>query len=150
MTPAFAIGPANVQDVTAMAAILTDWADDAPWLLPRPTLADNRAWCENLIAGQEVLAARAPAFLGFLARDGETVSALYLAPLARRRGVGAALVKAARAGRSRLEVWTWGANAAALAFWQAQGFRIVATTEGGEDAGGMPDLNLEWRRGPGP
>ncbi len=83
---------------------------------------------------------------GFLAREGEEVLALYLAPEARGRGVGKALLDAAKAGRERLTLWAFQRNAAALRFYAREGFAEVERTDGAGNEAGLPDVRLVWER----
>lgn len=135
------------EDAVALGAILSDWVTGAAWMPRLHDHGDDRLFCEHLIATQQVLVARDPRVLGFLARDDEVVTALYLAPGVRGRGIGTMLLDAARDGMPRLHVWTYSANRGAIRFWSREGFRLIATTEGGDEGDGLPDLHMEWRAG---
>ena len=69
---------------------------------------------------------------GFLALDGEGyVAGLYLAPEARGRGIGAALLAAAKAARPEgLSLWAFLANEGARRFYAREGFVESGRTEG--------------------
>ena len=111
-----------------------------------------------LIAGMEVTVAcpapgrglaravRAAPPVGFLARRGAFVHALYLAPRARRRGIGSALLAAAKATSERLTLWVFAANLPARAFYATHGFQAVEAGDGSGNDEGLPELRLEWRR----
>ncbi len=86
--------------------------------------------------------------LGFLALDGKDVRALYLAPDARGRGVGRALLGRAKAGRDRLSLWAFEANPRAVAFYRREGFRVVERTDGSGNEEGLPDLRMVWEVAP--
>ncbi len=55
--------------------------------------------------------------------DGGWVEQLYVAPEHLRRGYGSQLVRLAQATRGELALWTFEANVAARAFYEAHGFR---------------------------
>ncbi len=86
------------------------------------------------------------AVAGFVAVDGEGyVGGLYLAPEARGRGIGAALLDVAKAARPEgLMLWAFVANAAARRFYAREGFVVAGGTEG-ENEEGLPDVLLTWR-----
>lgn len=140
------IGPARPEDAAAMGKVLSDWIDTTPWMPRLHSFEEDRRFCAGLIATQQVLVARGPGVEGFLSCDGLCVTCLYLAQGARGRGLGARLMDAAKAGRDRLVVWTFAANPGAIRFYQREGFRIIATTEGDGNEEGMPDVQLEWQR----
>ena len=89
--------------------------------------------------------AREPGPVGFLARSGEDIPALYLAPAARGRGIGKALLDRAKVAAPRLCLWTFRDNVGARAFYEREGFREIARTEGENDEG-LPDVRLQWER----
>jgi GNAT superfamily N-acetyltransferase len=73
------------------------------------------------------------------------VGGLYLAPEARGRGVGRALVAAAKARRPEgLTLWTFVANEGARRFYAREGFVEVGRTEG-ENEEGLADVLLAWK-----
>lgn len=144
---AVSLAIARPEDAVALAAILSDWVAGAAWMPRLHDHGDDRLFCDHLIATQRVFVARDPRVLGFLALDEDVVTALYLAPGTRGRGIGVMLLDAARTDRARLHLWTYSANRDAIRFWSREGFRLIATTEGGDGGDGLPDLHMEWRRG---
>ncbi len=141
-----AITTAHPEDAAAIGRVLSDWIDTTPWMPRLHTVEEDHRFCANLIATQRVLVARGPQVLGFLSCDGLLVTCLYLDAESRGRGVGARLMDAAKEGRDRLAVWTFAANPGAIRFYQREGFRIIATTEGDGNEEAMPDVQLEWQR----
>ena len=124
-----------------MGAILSDWIDATPWVPRLHTRDEDAAFCASLVPCAHV----SDEVDGFIALDGEVIPALYVAQEARRQGHGRALLDHAKSGADRLSLWTFAANAEAIAFYAAQGFSEIART-GGENDEGLPDVRLEWRR----
>lgn len=138
---------ATPEDASALARILGDWVRETGWMPVLHTREEDEGFLSRLIAGTEVTVAEDGATLGFLARDGEEVRALYLAPEARGRGVGRALLDRAKAGRGRLWLWAFEANVRAVAFYLREGFRVVERTDGSGNAERLADLRLAWEPG---
>ena len=104
---------------------------------------EDRRFLSRLIAEQEVTTLRDwRGAQGFLARDGEVVHALYLAP--RARGRGKRLLDRAKAQSRRLELWTFQDNAGARAFYAREGFAEVEMTDGNGNDAKLPDVRLVW------
>jgi GNAT superfamily N-acetyltransferase len=103
---------------------------------------EDLGFLHGLIARSEVFVAEG----GFLARDGDEVLALYLAPDARGRGVGKALLDAAKEGRERLMLWAFQRNTGALRFYAREGFVEVERTDGARNDERLPDVRLVWER----
>jgi len=139
---------ARSEDAAACAAIFNAWVDATPWM-PRVHPADDveRFYREHIMATCQVTVAEADGrVLGFTAVDGEgLVASFYLAPEARGRGVGRALLDAAKAERPEgLMLWAFVANAGALRFYAREGFVEVARTDGDNEEG-LPDVMLRWK-----
>jgi ribosomal protein S18 acetylase RimI-like enzyme len=82
--------------------------------------------------------------VGFLLIDGEDIDHLYVRPGWQRRGIGLSLLNKAKAlSPQRLELWTFQRNTNARAFYEAQGFRAGAYTEGRNEEN-EPDVKYEW------
>ena len=138
--------PARPEDAAACAAIFNDWVDATDWM-PRVHPPDDveRHYREHVLAGLrgDGGGGRRARWRGFSRSTARGSSAgLYLAPEARGRGVGAALVEAAKARRPEgLTLWTFVANAGARRFYAREGFVEVGRTEG-ENEEGLPDVLL--------
>jgi len=139
---------AGAADAPACAAIFNAWVDATTWM---PRLHDAgdvaRFYREHVMATCEVVIAEAGGrTLGFVAVDGEGfVASLYLAAAARGRGIGRALLDAAKARHPEgLLLWAFVANDGALRFYAREGFVEVARTAG-ENEEGLPDVMLRWK-----
>ncbi len=84
--------------------------------------------------------------VGFMVMEGSAVEALFIVPERRRLGGGARLMRQARQLADRLTVEVNEQNAAALAFYVAQGFEIVSRSSTDRAGRAYPLLLLEERR----
>ncbi len=148
VTAGVVLRPAGAADADACAAIFNAWVDATPWM-PRVHPAEDvvRHHREHVFATCAVtVAEERGGVVGYLAVDGEGfVAGLYLAPGARRRGIGAALLAAAKAARPEgLTLWAFAANEGARRFYAREGFVEAGRTDG-ENEEGLPDRLLTWR-----
>ena len=82
--------------------------------------------------------------VAFMLIDGEDIDHLYVRPGWQRRGVGLSLLnKAKELSPHRLELWTFLRNRNARSFYEAQGFRAVAYTDGRNEEN-EPDVKYVW------
>jgi ribosomal protein S18 acetylase RimI-like enzyme len=159
------IRPATADDLTAVRAVLvTTWHDtydaiDGPEAVTRIT----NIW-HSIAALQTQLAKPGISFLVATARDtgavvatslaslspdegAVTVSRLYILPALQRSGLGQHLLKATLAGfpqATRVSLEVAPQNARAIAFYRAQGFHQVSTTQNcGEPGSGLAALIYE-------
>jgi len=141
------LGPARPADAPAIAAILSEWIDETPWMPRIHRREDELGFAADLIArGWVTVARRGGAVLGFLARDGAEVQALYVAGAARGQGIGAALLARAQKASPRLGLWTFQFNHGAQAFYARHGFAESHRTGGAGNDEKLPDIRYEWRR----
>ena len=82
--------------------------------------------------------------VAFLALDGDEIDHLYVDPAHQRRGLGTALLADAKAQREHLELWVFQRNRNAIAFYEAHGFAIVASTDGADNEEREPDHRMAW------
>ena len=140
------IGPAQAGDDFALAAILSDWIDETPWMPRLHTREDDRAFVADLIHSGGVLSLREDGRpVGFLFESGGHIGAFYLAPEVRRRGLGRRLLDLLKTEYPRLDLWTFAANAEARRFYLREGFVEVERTAGDNDEG-LTDIRLVWRK----
>lgn len=83
--------------------------------------------------------------LGFAAVAGAWLEQLYVDPDAQGRGVGRALLDAARAGSpSGIALHVFARNARARAFYEAAGFVLTAHGDGHRNEEREPDCTYRW------
>lgn len=141
---------ARPTDAGAVGAILTAFTERTPWMPRLRSAAEDIACAGEMIdRGWVRVAEIGPAaggrVAGFIARDGAAIHALYVAPDARRRGIGTALLAEAQAAADALELETFEANAAARAFYAAQGFAETGRSAGAGNDEGLPDVRWRWQ-----
>lgn len=141
-----ALRDARSTDAGAVGAILSALIDGTPWMPRLYSRAQDISFAGNMIDHGWVRVAEAQTgVVGFLARDGAEVNALYVAPEARGQGVGSALLTEAQSLSPALELFTFQANAGAQRFYARHGFSETARSDGAENDEGLPDIRLEWR-----
>ncbi len=141
------IAKAKPDDAAAIGTILSDWIDETDWMPRIHTREQEQAFAADLVARGWVSVARLQGrVVGFLARDGAEVVALYVARDARGQGVGTALLARARRRQDRLALWTFQFNHPARAFYEAQGFREHHRTGGAGNDEKLPDIRFVWER----
>ena len=139
---------AKPRDARRLARVLSDWVAETPWMPALHTSAEDRRYLRRLIEGADVVTLRTwRGPQGFLARDGEMIHALYLAPAARGHGQGRRLLDIAKVRAPRLTLWTFQANLGARKFYAQQGFVEVEATDGAGNDENLPDVRLVWQRG---
>ncbi len=138
---------ARPRDARPLAAILHGWTAETGWMPRIHTAEETAGLLRRLIRTCDVDTVRGwRGPVGFLARDGAVIHALYLAPGARGRGWGRRLLDRAKARAPRLTLWAFQANGRALAFYAREGFVEVERSDGAGNDEKLPDVRLEWRR----
>jgi GNAT superfamily N-acetyltransferase len=126
-----------------------------PYLPDLHTPAEDRAFVrERMFARCAVWVAAGPASIrtgdaalhGFCAFREDWVDQLYVDPALHRRGLGARLLAEAKAAHPRLQLWVFQRNLPAIAFYEAQGFRLVRRTDGHDNEEREPDALYAWER----
>jgi GNAT superfamily N-acetyltransferase len=140
------LGDATPQDASAIAQILSDWIDETEWMPRLHTRVGDVEFCLGLIGAGQVRLLRGPGGIaGFLAREGDYVPALYLAPPWRGQGFGTRLLDDAKAlSPGRLWLWTFQANARARRFYLRAGFHEAELTDGADNQEHLPDVKMVW------
>lgn len=141
-------------DAPACAAILNHWIDATDWMPRVHDAADLESYFRDnvLDAHSSWVAEHRGDACGFLALDvgQRLVTALYLSPEARGRGIGRVLLDRAKAASPQgLGLWTFVANTGARAFYHREGFREAARTDGDNEEG-LPDILFRWTPEAGP
>jgi GNAT superfamily N-acetyltransferase len=139
---------AKTEDAADLAAILREWIHETPWIPKLHDAEEVQLFLLHLIGTQEVtLVDLDGCRAGFLARDAAEISALYLAPSARGKGLGGQLLDRAKAASPRLELWTFEANSGARRFYAREGFTEAYLTAGQDNEEKLPDVRMIWERG---
>ena len=104
--------PARPTDAGTIGDILHRFAAETPWMPELYSGAEAISFCGVMIdRGWVTVAEEGARVLGFLARDGPEICALYLAPEARGQGIGKRLLEAAKGGSGHLGQWGLGLGA---------------------------------------
>ena len=112
---------------------------------PHPIEQQRAFFVEHVLPGQDVRVAFLEGRLvGFVAASRESVNQLFVRKGFHRRGIGTCMLSWAkeRSGGS-LWLYTYERNAVARAFYERNGFTIVA--RGHEPFWDLDDLRYEWR-----
>lgn len=129
-----------------MAVVLSDWIDATPWMPRLHTREQDFGFCQKLVTTQDVWVVDSQNGFGFLARQNDSIDALYLAPDLRRNGWGTALLDAVKQDREALTLWTFQASTGAIAFYEANNFHISDFTNGQGNDEKLPDVLMRWTK----
>ena len=144
----FLIRPAETRDLEACARVVNDYVDATDWL-PRMKPRDEIAamFVPELLTMRWLLVAEeAGRVVGYLSMGGSGhIAAFYLDPEARGRGIGRAMMEAAKAhSPGGLTLTVFEPNVAAQRFYAREG--LVEDEARRDDATeeGVPCLLLRW------
>lgn len=133
------------QDAAACAAILRDWIDQTPWFpSTHPPAADIGFISQKITADEVTVSLHNGEITGFLARDQDYLSCLYVAQTHRRAGIGQRLLQNAQRQTNRLALWTFVANTGAQIFYLRHGFTEAQRTDGADNEEHLPDIEYIW------
>lgn len=139
--------PARLRDVPRLVAILRSFGREADWLPRRRSrLTDLRMVTLLVRRGQVQMLRDARGPVGFIARDGVRVHALYVLARGRGQGAGRRLLDSAKQQANRLELWTAVANDNARGFYTAQGFAEIQRSDGAGNDENIPDIHMVWQK----
>lgn len=143
--PAWTICPAESKDAMACADILNYWIDQRDWMPRIHSAEDVRAFYRDFVFPNRQVWIAGKKVSGFMAMDtaSDCITALYVRTPG--QGLGTAFLNFAKAGRDRLQLWTFVANTGARRFYRREGFHEVRQTAG-ENEEGLPDVLLQWER----
>jgi RimJ/RimL family protein N-acetyltransferase len=156
--PKLAIRDGVEEDAPALARLyLRSRAAAMPWLREVHDEADTARWIAGTLIGRHRVRVATEdgvpvGYVGFGEdpRHGPMVLHLYLAPERRGQGIGTRLpAEAAAELGTRLSLFCFARNAAARRFYEARGFRPVATGDGTDNEEREPDV-LYLRETPPP
>ncbi|MDX2483013.1 MAG: GNAT family N-acetyltransferase [Pseudodonghicola sp.] len=139
--------PARPLDASAMGDILYSFQVEVHKAPRMWSGAETIAYCGEMIENDWVtMAEMAGRVVGFLARDGAEVCALYVVPDLRGAGLGQILLDAAKQGRDRLWLKVMEYNSGAQRFYRRNGFAETARSDGAENDENLPDITMLWQR----
>lgn len=138
---------ARPTDAGATGDILWRFFDDTSWMPTPYSGAETASFCGTMIdRGWMTVAENDAGVLGFLARDGAEIHALYLARGVCGQGVGQSLMDHAKTASHKLQLWTYAANSRALTFYQRQGFVETGRSDGAHRDENLPDIVYLWTK----
>lgn len=144
----FTVSDAVPSDAADLGLILGDWIRETGWMPVLHSREDDRVFLGGLIETHLVRVVRhGETTLGFIARKGGEIDALYLGSAARGRGIGKALVDEVKATEPLASLWTFQANTGAIAFYRREGFIEAERTDGRGNDERLPDIRMTWRSG---
>ena len=137
---------ARSTDAGKLGAILAGFQADTPWMPDLWTGAECIAFCGRLIDEGIIRVADDGGIVGFIARRGPEVLALYVATGARGQGIGSCLLAEAQGSEPALSLRTFEANLRARAFYERHGFGEAGRGDGSGNDEGLPDILFTWER----
>lgn len=144
--PDWIIRKANRGDRAALAGIMRTSLDGLGFVPDLHTRGEDAAFMAGLLLSAEVwVAAVSDQPVGFIAvTKGTNVPALYVAPDWQAKGIGPALLAAAKQGRAELSLHCFQQNTVARRFYEAHGFEAIAFDDVGQNDEGLPDVTYRW------
>ncbi len=143
----FSVCPAVLADMQPVARLHRHVRKTClPYLPELHTPAEDLAFFqEHVFPNSTIWLAKAGAqLIGFAAVRQDWLDHLYVDPAWHRRGVGWALLQAAREGNPELNLWTFQQNMQARRFYERHGFTLVELTDGAANEEGLPDARYRW------
>lgn len=140
--------PATPADAAALADVHHDAREQAmPWLPRLHPREETRAWFADVVLPSQVVtvAEEDGRVVALSATREGWLEQLYVAPDAQGRGLGSALLDAARrASPAGLRLHVVARNTRARAFYERAGFVLVGTSDGSSTEEGEPDATYAW------
>lgn len=134
---------ATPADAPTIGAIMSDWIDATPWMPRVHTRTDEQGFGRMLVdKGWATVVRHNAVPVGFLARDGAEIHALYATP--QGQGIGKALLDHAKAQTTRLSMFAFQENHDAHRFYLREGFVETGRTNGAGNDEHLPDIRYEW------
>ena len=137
---------ARPEDTPAVVAVFhAARADALPYLPVLHTPEEDLRFFGGLVhRGLVTVAELHGRVAGFLARNGDWVDHLYIAPEAQGQGLGSALLAAAQAQQDHLQLWVFQRNTRAIGFYERHGFAVAERTDGARNEERTPDARMTW------
>ena len=145
--PAVILSPATPDDAAPLARILGDWLRDAGWIPVLHDRAEDLGFVARMIDSHTRSGRPRPGPDRLSSRSNKATSQASTSPPTHRgKGIGKALLDAAKTDEPRLALWTFQANTRAIAFYQREGFAELERTDGIGNEENLPDVRMIWRR----
>lgn len=142
-----ALRPAAPIDAVRIARIMQDYILRTDWIPHIYSEAELISCCQIMIErGWVTVAETQQDVVGFLARQGSYVHAIYVAESAQGAGVGRSLMQDAQAQVGILTLWAFQKGHAAQRFYTREGFREMRRTLGEGNDENLPDIEYRWER----
>ncbi|WP_171131532.1 GNAT family N-acetyltransferase [Ruegeria sp. HKCCA6707] len=139
--------PARSTDAGATGDILHRFATETDWMPKLHSGAEAIAFCGQMIdRGWVTVVETEQGVVGFLARNGAEVHALYLCRASCGQGLGQRLLDDAKSESPRLSLYTFQANQGARRFYERNGFVELERGDGSSNEENLPDIKLGWTR----
>lgn len=136
---------AHVGHVPSLLSILWAFTRRTAWLpRVRSPLTDVRMTYLIVRRGWVRVAFDGARPVGFIAREGSRIHALYVHPKARGSGVGRALLQEAKAQARQLDLYVLQQNRGAWAFYAREGFAEAGRGIGLGNDENLPDIRMIW------
>jgi ribosomal protein S18 acetylase RimI-like enzyme len=143
-----AVRVATAADADAVTAVyLASRAAALPWLPTLHTAAETRRWIEHVLLARcrTWVATEGDDVVGLAALSPGHLEQLYLHPDRRRRGIGTLLLRQVQqASPDGFTFFVFARNAAARAFYERAGCRVIAASDGRDNEERQPDVTYEW------
>jgi GNAT superfamily N-acetyltransferase len=142
------IRPAVPTDTETIEDVFLAAAASMTYLPKLHTEPETRAFVRDvLLPNNEVwVAEEAGRVIGFAGLGDDCLRHLYVETEEQNRGVGTALLTAAKKRRpAGLRLWVFQKNFGARRFYERHGFTLVRLTDGEDNEEREPDALYEWR-----
>jgi GNAT superfamily N-acetyltransferase len=142
------IRPAVPTDTETIEDVFLAAAASMTYLPKLHTEPETRAFVRDvLLPNNEVwVAEEAGRVIGFAGLGDDCLRHLYVETEEQNRGVGTALLTAAKKRRpAGLRLWVFQKNLGARRFYERHGFTLVRLTDGEDNEQREPDALYEWR-----
>lgn len=137
---------AMAADAREIAEVFTASRGLLTFLPKLHTAEEDRAFIATHVVPEYrvTLAEEGGRLLGYMAEGEAWIEQLYIRPEAVRRGIGSALLAAAKARQKRLELWCFSQNLTGRAFYATQGFEALYETDGSGNQERASDIRYRW------
>jgi putative acetyltransferase len=145
--PEYQLRPASTADMPAVARLHRRVRLAClPYLPELHTPQEDLAFFTDHVFPRStiLLAEAAGELIGFSVTTPNWLDHLYVCPAWHGRGVGRALLAAAKTQQPELNLWTFQKNSQARLFYETQGFALIALTDGSSNEEKEPDAHYRW------